>query len=174
MLCLFWVIIRFLFMDKHLLLWRGASVPYRSGSLVDLLYFCDFFSRFISLISTQIHHSELEFAPHNNFWLFGACGCICQALNNPFDALCATGCLHRVSCLSVWAIWMLGGWNIWMSLGEDYVVWGRDYIMKDCIYTIFLEQLVLWACLVPNWPNLTHQGLPGHRKMVWSNMNTPT
>lgn len=46
--------------------------------------------------------------------------------------------------------------------------------MEGCIYTIFLEQVVAGACNVPNGPISTHQGLPWHKKMVWSIMNTPT
>ncbi|MCI4391192.1 hypothetical protein PGIGA_G00131350 [Pangasianodon gigas] len=46
--------------------------------------------------------------------------------------------------------------------------------MEGCTYAIFLEQVVPCASLVANGPISTHQGLPWDRKMVWSNVNTPT
>lgn len=46
--------------------------------------------------------------------------------------------------------------------------------MEGCVYTIFLEQVVVCRCLMSNGHILTHQGLPWHKKMVWSNLNTPT
>lgn len=38
----------------------------------------------------------------------------------------------------------------------------------------FLEQVMFYISMMPNGYILTHQGLPWHRKMVWSNLNTPT